>query len=85
MVTQRELTINGQNPNLPSDGAQSDEKIKCNRLLSVASPCDFNTRPVPIASGKTKKKLRHNAIHLPEMKSVTLLDNIIGGKFLVGK
>jgi len=83
MVTHNELRINGQKPNFPSEGAQSEEEIKLKKLLSFKSPVDFSIKPVPIASGRIKKKLRHAIIHLDEILSVNFLESTIVVKFNV--
>ena len=73
MVTHSELSINGQNPNLSSVGDQSAEKIKVvKEWWLVKRSDDFSTNPVPIASGKSRKKLKHTSIHLDEMLSISI-------------
>lgn len=72
-VTHNELRINGQKPNLSSVGDQSAEKINVlNEWWLVKRSDDFRTNPVPIASGKSRKKLKHTSIHLDERLSMSI-------------
>jgi hypothetical protein len=82
-VTHKELTIKGKNPNLPSDGDQSEDAIKCMNELLFNKPVDFNIKPVAIANGSTRKKPRQKIIHFDDMLSINRLDKIIVGSFAV--
>lgn len=72
-VTQSELMINDQKPNLPSMGDHSDEKITSLRPRPSSSGVDFITNPTPIANGISKQNVVHSSIHLDEMASVIFL------------
>jgi len=70
MVTHSELTMNGKNPNCPSIGDHCDEVIKLMKEWFCESPEDLMINPVPIASGKSRKKLRDATIHFDESESI---------------
>lgn len=74
IVTHTELIMNGQNPNWPSDGYQSSEKISVPKLFVLNKPDDLKTRPVPIASGSKRQNMRQVNIHLDETLSINFLD-----------
>ena len=83
MVTHNELTIKGKNPNLPSLGAHSEDVIKPKIEWLLNKPVDFITKPVAIASGSNKKKVRQTIIHLDERLSIIFL-LVMLLKFLFG-
>jgi len=72
IVTHKELKMKGQNPNLPSDGDQSEENIRFNTERPSKSPDDLNTSPAPIANGNSKKKQRQTTIHFEDNASINL-------------
>ena len=78
-VTQTDVTIKGQKPNWLSEGYQSSENISSLNLCVPSNGIDLNTRPVPIASGNSRQKVRQVNIHLDEILSVNFLERIIGG------
>jgi hypothetical protein len=82
IVTHKELTIKGKKPNLPSDGDQSEDVIKLINELSFSNPVDFKIKPVAIAKGSIKKKLKHAIIHLDDILSDNRRERIIGGGFI---
>lgn len=67
--------INGQKPNWPSDGYQSEEKISVPNLFELKSPEDLNTRPAPIAKGKSRQNIRQLNIHFEETPSINFLES----------
>jgi hypothetical protein len=51
--------------------------------FSFNNPVDFKIKPVAIANGSIRKKLRQTIIHLDDMLSINRLDKIIVGSFMV--
>jgi len=68
---------------LPSEGAQSEDVIKWMNEFSFNKPVDFKIKPVAIANGSMRKKLRQTIIHLDDILSTSRLDKIIVGSFAV--
>jgi len=73
-VTHTELNIKGKKPNWLSEGYQSSEKINEPNECVLKSPVDLKTRPAPIASGKSRQKIKQINIHFEERLSMNLLD-----------
>ena len=83
MVTSTEPKMNGQNPNFPSEGDQSDEVMRLPRECVFNNGKDFKIKPVPIAKGNNKQKNRHKSIHFEEILSLSFLDTIMPVLLLV--
>ena len=81
IVTQTDVTINGQKPNSLSEGYQSSEKISLLKGWVCKSGSDLKTSPAPIASGNKRQNVRQTSIHLEEILSFIFRERIIGGGF----